>query len=101
MVHAQFDPAPRSALAARAVDAKVVKNLTWQQIADTARKTPASTAAASVAWASASLTLPQSAPSCQAPSPITPTSRPIRAKLRFCTDRAYRDGCGDALTTLI
>lgn len=46
MVHAQFDPAPRSALAARAVDAKVVKNLTWQQIADTAGLSVAFTTAA-------------------------------------------------------
>ncbi|MEU0688033.1 cyanase [Streptomyces uncialis] len=36
MVHAQFDPAARQALAAEAVDAKIRKDLTWQQIADAA-----------------------------------------------------------------
>lgn len=36
MVHAQFDPAARQALAAKAVEAKVRKDLTWQQIADAA-----------------------------------------------------------------
>jgi cyanate lyase len=46
MVQTQFDRAPRSALAARAVDAKVVKNLTWQQIADTAGLSVAFTTAA-------------------------------------------------------
>jgi hypothetical protein len=51
--------------------------------------TPASTAALSVACASSSLTSPQSAPSCQAPSPITPASRRILSKLRFSTTRAY------------
>ncbi|MFF8954331.1 cyanase [Streptomyces sp. NPDC014894] len=34
MVHAQFDPAARQALAAVAVDAKIRKDLTWQEIAD-------------------------------------------------------------------
>ncbi|MFD2470622.1 cyanase [Amycolatopsis silviterrae] len=33
MVHAQFDPAARAALAARAVEAKIRKNLTWEEIA--------------------------------------------------------------------
>ncbi|GHG50814.1 cyanase [Streptomyces griseocarneus] len=36
MVHAQFDPAARQALAAEAVEAKVRKDLSWQQIADAA-----------------------------------------------------------------
>ncbi|MFE3289154.1 cyanase [Rhodococcus sp. NPDC059234] len=36
MVHAQFDPTAREMLAATAVEAKIAKNLTWQQIADTA-----------------------------------------------------------------
>ncbi|MEU5053146.1 cyanase [Streptomyces sp. NPDC021096] len=36
MVHAQFDPTAREALAATAVEAKVRKDLSWQQIADAA-----------------------------------------------------------------
>ncbi|GAB2719377.1 cyanase [Kitasatospora kifunensis] len=36
MVHAQFDPAARQTLANKAVDAKIRKDLTWQQIADAA-----------------------------------------------------------------
>nr|BFD81496.1 cyanase [Streptomyces sp. Xyl84] len=36
MVHAQFDPAARQALAAAAVEAKTRKDLSWQQIADAA-----------------------------------------------------------------
>ncbi|MGW1379404.1 cyanase [Streptomyces sp. NPDC002446] len=36
MVHAQFDPAARQALAAEAVEAKVRKDLSWQQIAEAA-----------------------------------------------------------------
>ncbi|MEV5377464.1 cyanase [Streptomyces nondiastaticus] len=36
MIHAQFDPAARQALAAKAVEAKVRKDLSWQQIADAA-----------------------------------------------------------------
>ncbi|MBP2400869.1 cyanase [Streptomyces syringium] len=36
MVHAQFDPTARQALAVKAVEAKVRKDLSWQQIADTA-----------------------------------------------------------------
>jgi cyanate lyase len=36
MPHAQLDPAPRQALAAAAIEAKIAKNLTWQQIADAA-----------------------------------------------------------------
>ncbi|MDH6121031.1 cyanate lyase [Kitasatospora sp. GAS204A] len=36
MVHAQFDPAARQALANKAVDAKMRKDLTWHQIADAA-----------------------------------------------------------------
>lgn len=35
MIHAQFDPAARRALAATAVAAKTRKDLSWQQIADT------------------------------------------------------------------
>ncbi|MEU2512079.1 cyanase [Streptomyces syringium] len=36
MVHAQFDPTARQALAVKAVEAKVRKDLSWQQIADAA-----------------------------------------------------------------
>ncbi|MFF7636496.1 cyanase [Kitasatospora sp. NPDC008050] len=36
MVHAQFDPTARQALAVAAVDAKTRRDLTWQQIADVA-----------------------------------------------------------------
>ncbi|WP_406388405.1 cyanase [Streptomyces sp. NBC_00211] len=36
MIHAQFDPTARQALANAAVDAKSRKDLTWQQIADAA-----------------------------------------------------------------
>ncbi|MEV6099769.1 MULTISPECIES: cyanase [unclassified Nocardia] len=36
MVHAQFDPTAREALADAAVAAKIAKDLTWQQIADAA-----------------------------------------------------------------
>lgn len=36
MVHTQFDPAVRAELAARAVEAKTRKDLTWQEIADAA-----------------------------------------------------------------
>ncbi|MFC9860149.1 MULTISPECIES: cyanase [unclassified Streptomyces] len=36
MVHAQFDNSARQALSIKAVDAKVRKDLTWQQIADAA-----------------------------------------------------------------
>ncbi|MEU8551943.1 cyanase [Streptomyces roseoverticillatus] len=36
MIHAQFDPAARQALAAKAVEAKLRKDLSWQQIADAA-----------------------------------------------------------------
>ncbi|MFD7840153.1 cyanase [Streptomyces sp. NPDC059761] len=36
MIHAQFDPSARQALAAAAVDAKIRKDLSWQQIADAA-----------------------------------------------------------------
>ncbi|MFH8410145.1 cyanase [Streptomyces sp. NPDC018019] len=36
MMHAQFDNAARQALAAKAVEAKVRKDLSWQQIADAA-----------------------------------------------------------------
>ncbi|MGG7569095.1 cyanase [Streptomyces sirii] len=36
MTHAQFDPAARQALAAAAVEAKLHKDLSWQQIADAA-----------------------------------------------------------------
>ncbi|WP_406643240.1 cyanase [Amycolatopsis sp. WGS_07] len=35
-MHAQFDPAARAALAARAVEAKIRKNLTWEEIAEAA-----------------------------------------------------------------
>ena len=36
MVHAQLDPAGRQALAVVATEAKIARNLTWQQIADAA-----------------------------------------------------------------
>jgi cyanate lyase len=45
-VHAQFDPAPRQALAATAVNAKIAKDPTWQQIADAAGLSVAFTTAA-------------------------------------------------------
>ncbi|MFF8729422.1 cyanase [Streptomyces sp. NPDC015171] len=46
MVHAQFDPTARQALAAAAVDAKTRKNLSWQQIADASGLSVAFTTAA-------------------------------------------------------
>lgn len=36
MVHAHFDPTARQTLAATAVDAKIAKELSWEQIADAA-----------------------------------------------------------------
>ena len=49
--------------------------------------TPASAAARSVSMAVSSSTLPQSAPTCQAPNPISETSRPVRPKVRLCMSR--------------
>ncbi|GAB2483442.1 cyanase [Streptosporangium sandarakinum] len=46
MVHAQFDPTARQALAAAAVEAKTRKNLSWQQIADASGLSVAFTTAA-------------------------------------------------------
>ncbi|EFV11693.1 cyanase [Segniliparus rugosus] len=46
MIHAQFDPAARQALAVAAVEAKTRKDLTWQQIADAAGLSAAFTTAA-------------------------------------------------------
>ncbi|MER6513902.1 cyanase [Nonomuraea sp. NPDC001636] len=46
MVHAQFDPTARQALAAAAVEAKISKDLSWQQIADAAGLSVAFTTAA-------------------------------------------------------
>ncbi|MCC9308176.1 cyanase [Kitasatospora sp. RB6PN24] len=46
MVHAQFDPTAREALAATAVAAKTRKDLTWQQVADAAGLSVAFTTAA-------------------------------------------------------
>ncbi|MFH8839453.1 cyanase [Streptomyces sp. NPDC017868] len=46
MVHAQFDPTARRALAVAAVDAKIRKDLSWQQIADAAGLSVAFTTAA-------------------------------------------------------
>ncbi|MEU4067429.1 cyanase [Streptomyces wedmorensis] len=46
MVHAQFDPTARQALAVAAVDAKDRKDLTWQEIADAAGLSAAFTTAA-------------------------------------------------------
>ena len=46
MVHAQFDPAARQALATAAVEAKIAKDLTWEQIAETAGYSPAFVTAA-------------------------------------------------------
>ncbi|MFF5402758.1 cyanase [Streptomyces misionensis] len=46
MIHAQFDPAARQALAAAAVEAKTRKDLTWQRIADAAGLSVAFTTAA-------------------------------------------------------
>ncbi|MGH3953593.1 cyanase [Mycobacteroides salmoniphilum] len=46
MVHAQFDPTSREELAIAAVEAKIAKDLTWQQIADAAGYSPAFVTAA-------------------------------------------------------
>ncbi|MBI0377869.1 cyanase [Streptomyces albiflaviniger] len=46
MVHAQFDPAARQALAVQAVEAKTRRSLSWQQIADAAGLSVAFTTAA-------------------------------------------------------
>ncbi|MFC8821245.1 cyanase [Streptomyces rochei] len=46
MVHAQLDSTAREALAAKAVEAKTVKNLSWQQIADASGLSAAFTTAA-------------------------------------------------------
>ncbi|MEV0050506.1 cyanase [Saccharopolyspora shandongensis] len=46
MPHAQFDPTARQAVAVAAVEAKTRKNLTWQQIAETAGLSPAFVTAA-------------------------------------------------------
>ncbi|MGF1241233.1 cyanase [Streptomyces sp. 2-6] len=46
MVHAQFDPTARQALANAAVEAKTRKNLTWEQIADASGLSVAFTIAA-------------------------------------------------------
>lgn len=46
MVHAQFDPTSREELAIAAVEAKIAKDLSWQQIADTAGYSPAFVTAA-------------------------------------------------------
>ncbi|MFI2641835.1 cyanase [Streptomyces sp. NPDC018610] len=46
MVHAQFDPAARQALAVTAVEAKIRKDLSWQRIADAAGLSVAFTTAA-------------------------------------------------------
>ncbi|MFE3070399.1 cyanase [Streptomyces sp. NPDC059247] len=46
MVHAQFDPAARRELALAAVEAKIVKDLSWQEIADVSGYSVAFTTAA-------------------------------------------------------
>ncbi|GAA5050038.1 cyanase [Streptomyces sp. SID10815] len=46
MVHAQYDPAARQALAVTAVEAKIRKDLSWQRIADAAGLSVAFTTAA-------------------------------------------------------
>lgn len=46
MPHAQTDPTARDDLARRATAAKIHKDLTWQQLADAARLSPAFTTAA-------------------------------------------------------
>ncbi|KIF05746.1 cyanate hydratase [Streptomyces sp. RSD-27] len=46
MLHAQFDPTTREALAATAVEAKTRRNLSWQQIADASGLSVAFTTAA-------------------------------------------------------
>ncbi|MGW6202586.1 cyanase [Streptomyces sp. NPDC055089] len=46
MMHAQFDPAARQALANAAVEAKTRKNLSWKQIADVSGLSVAFTTAA-------------------------------------------------------
>src|SRR5688500_10200493 len=63
--------------------------------------TPASTAACSTARASASLTTPQSPPSCHAPSPTTPTLRPVRPSFRCCTTASILTDVSGPLDGLI
>ncbi|MDT8913603.1 cyanase [Amycolatopsis sp. PS_44_ISF1] len=46
MAHSQFDPSARISLAAEAVQAKIAKDLTWQQIADVSGFSVAFTTAA-------------------------------------------------------
>ncbi|MFF9671232.1 cyanase [Streptomyces eurythermus] len=46
MVHAQFDPAARQALAVKAVEAKTRKNLSWERIAEASGLSVAFTTAA-------------------------------------------------------
>lgn len=46
MVHAQFDPTSREELAIAAMEAKIAKDLSWQQIADAAGYSPAFVTAA-------------------------------------------------------
>jgi len=46
VVHAQFDPTSREELAIAAVEAKIAKDLSWQQIADAAGYSPAFVTAA-------------------------------------------------------
>lgn len=46
MVHAQLDPTAREALATKAVEAKTLKDLSWQQIADASGLSVAFTTAA-------------------------------------------------------
>ncbi|MDP9947289.1 MULTISPECIES: cyanase [Streptomyces] len=46
MTHAQLDPTARETLAAEAVEAKILKDLSWQQIADAAGLSVAFTTAA-------------------------------------------------------
>ncbi|GLW04764.1 cyanase [Streptomyces lavendulae] len=46
MTHAQFDPAARQTLAAKAVDAKIRKDLSWQRVADASGLSVAFTTAA-------------------------------------------------------
>ncbi|MER5885285.1 cyanase [Streptomyces sp. NPDC001941] len=46
MVHAQFDPTARELLAARAVEAKIRKDLTWERIAEASGFSVAFTTAA-------------------------------------------------------
>lgn len=72
MVHAQFDNTARQALAAKAVDAKIRKDLSWQQIADAAGLSVAFVTAASSASTCCPRPRPRPWPSSWTWTPMTP-----------------------------